>query len=137
MIKKMSRIIQVKVALPLCLCIFFSSGCTHFSPIAVSTSSVNPEREIVLGTARGKATNIYFLGMIDSSRMGMKEAMDDAKRQVGADNLLNVYVDQKTTYYPFILLPLLVKSETFVTGTAIQYKDRSWIKPEPAAGKKE
>ena len=55
-------------------------------------------------------------------------AVERAKLEARADNLINIYVDQRVTYYPFFFLPILTDVETIVTGTAVRYKDRSLTK---------
>ena len=55
----------------------------------------------------------------------MFDALNDAKQRAGADNLVNVAVDERVTYYPFTLLPIVTTIETIVYGTAVRYKDSS------------
>src|SRR5687767_6779043 len=105
--------------------VFLLTGCVHFSPIAVSTSSINPELEIPLGFVQGVAVNSLFLGIPARDEEGMKTAVNRAKVGIDADNLVNVYVDQRVTYYPFTILPIYTRIETIVYGTAVRYKDRS------------
>jgi hypothetical protein len=77
--------------------------------------------------------------MFDGKDEDMRTAVERAKLEAGADNLINVYVDRRVTYYPFTILPLYTRIETIVYGTAVRYKDRSWTKikdytvPEPPA----
>src|SRR5262245_23850719 len=102
----------------------FLSGCAELRPMAVSTSTLNPEVETPIGIVQGVAENTYLIGFTVSEE-GMRKAVDAAKKQVDADNLVNIYVDQRTTNWPFKLLPLYTRVETIVTGTATRYKDRS------------
>ena len=124
--------------LVLCAGILSFTGCAYFSPIAVSTTHLDPEHEIALGIVQGKAVNSYFLGAAGGDEEGMKVAVENAKLKVAdADNLVNVYVDRRVTYYPCTILPLYTRVETIVTGTAVRYKDRSMNKipdhtPQPA-----
>jgi len=99
------------------------SGCVHYTPLAVSTTSFGPEHETYLGQVDGKSSNSYVIGIILDPVQGMEEAIEDAKRKVGADNLINVTVDQQATYYPFDWLPIYVKVETLVNGIAVRYKN--------------
>jgi len=103
------------------------NGCAHLTPIAVSTVSYGPQYEETIGIVRGTATNTYFFG-IQNQTEGMRMAVERAKLEARADNLINIYVDQRVTYYPFFFLPILTDVETIVTGTAVRYKDRSLTK---------
>jgi hypothetical protein len=49
--------------------------------------------------------------------------MADAKANAGADNIVDVTVDERITYYPLTILPLVTTVETIVRGTAVRYKD--------------
>ncbi len=104
------------------LCIGLLAGCAHFTPLAVSTTHLDPDHEVSLGLVGGKAVNNYILGFRDGPEEGMRVAVERAKNAVKADNLINIYVDQRTTYIPFIFLPIFTVQETIVTGTAVKYK---------------
>jgi hypothetical protein len=108
--------------------LFMVAGCSYLTPVTISTNHLDPEHEIVLGMVKGISVNTYFLGGINGEEEGIRIAVERAKFQVGADNLINVYVDRRITYYPAIILPLYTRVETIVYGTGVRYKDPSWTK---------
>lgn|GEM_PF-2687066 len=116
-----------KSSLWICLCLGLA-GCSYLVPLTVSTSALDPDHEIYLGIVKGTASNGYLVGIPISDDEGMRIAMNRAKREIGADNLVNVTVDRRITYYPFTILPLYTKVETIITGTGVRYKDRSLSK---------
>ena len=103
-------------------------GCSYLTPLTVSTTHLDPDHEIPLGIVKGTAINSYFLGIPNGSDENMRTAVERAKLQVGADNLVNVYVDRRVTYFPATILPLYTRIETIVYGTGVRYKDRTWTK---------
>ena len=111
-----------------CVALLMLGGCSYLSPLTVSTTHLDPDHEIPLGIVEGTAVNGYFLGIPNGEDEGMRTAVERAKLRVGADNLVNVYVDRRVTYYPATILPLYTRIETIVYGTGIRYKDRSWTK---------
>jgi len=112
----------------LCAALILCGGCSYLTPLTVSTTHLDPEHEIPLGIVSGTAVNNYFLGISGGKEEGMQTAIKRAKLEVGADNLINISVDRRVTYYPFTLLPLIVQVETIVYGTGVRYIDRSWNK---------
>jgi len=118
------------------------SGCSYLTPLTVSTNHLDPDHEISLAIVTGTATNSYVLGLSVNTDEDMQTALERAKAEAGADNLINVVVDRRITYFPFTILPIYTRIETIVRGTAIRYKDPSWrrvkdltipaVPPEPA-----
>jgi hypothetical protein len=107
-----------------CLAVLLLAGCSYYRPVAISTVSFGPEKEELIGRVRGRAVHSYLLGIPTSdATLAMREAVENAKEKVGADQVLNVTVDQRISYYPFTILPIYATIETIVYGTAVRYKD--------------
>ncbi len=70
------------------------------------------------GTVSGTGSTLSILGIINTGDSGYGELLE-AARAKGADGVMNVMIDTKVTN---ILLFLLVRTTTTLTGMAYKYK---------------
>jgi len=119
----MSKLASSKILVSAVGAVLITSACAHFTPVAVSTTSLGPEHEIRLGIVTGTVVNGYLFGLPDGNEEGIRLAVQRAKLRLLADNLIDIYVDQRVTYFPLAILPIYTRVETIVTGTAVKYKD--------------
>ena len=113
------------------------SGCTAHQPIAISSTSLGPEQETVIGVVQGRGSKFYFLFFAGVAPFGVGDdtfqaAFQNAVTKVKADSLVNIFADRRCTYTPHPLLPIFTSCETILTGTAIRYKaiDRAIARPD-------
>lgn len=96
------------------------SGCVHYVPVGVSTTALGPrEKPIGLATGRGES---------------LKEAVENAIGNSGADTMINVFVDQEWLCYWAIWWQCNPTQKTRVFGTLIKYQDaiQKFSNTEPA-----
>jgi hypothetical protein len=116
---KMKKIVMVAVA----VVSLGVAGCTIKRPMLVSSTSMGPGQEEVVGMAAGDARQAWFLGfpLSDSIDYSFQAALKNAVNGK-ADTLINVFADESCFYIPFPLLALYHDCEIRLTGTAIRYK---------------
>lgn len=86
--------------------------------IAASTSPLQGRPYEVLGAAYGSVSQYHILGLIPTGPgVELQAAVEDAKRQTGADALIEVTVDKYTKDYL-----IFSSTTTEVRGKAIRFK---------------
>jgi len=104
-----------------CLVVFcvVLAGCTIKRPLMMSSASMGPGQEEVVGMATGKSSAFYFLGiLVGQGDNSLKSAVEDALTNTRAHTMVNTFADESCTFFPFF-----ASCEVRVTGTAIRYKD--------------
>ncbi len=97
-------------------------GCSYYQPAMVSTASLGPrEKPLAVVMGESQASYFFFFGPFGNNSLAM--AVEDAKKQTGADSLMNVFVDRKTLLFPLPFLPILITNKTLVYGTAVKYDE--------------
>lgn len=120
------------------LLLLLASGCVHLEPGTASTTSIGPN-EIPVKVVTGRSHGVYFLGFGPFYDGTLKAAVEDAKKKAPADSIVNVFVDRRTTCFPFPPPGCWVyEIETTVQGTLIKYRepvlrDAEFIQPPPSA----
>ncbi len=115
------------------------SGCTVYRPGAPMTSINLGPKEDAIASAKGESfahgflCNPYWVSLCMIGPFGENSttaAIEDAKKSVGADAIVNAVVESKIFFFPFIY----TRATTIVSGTAIKYKDSpNFRAPAPAA----
>lgn len=111
----------------LLLIVFFISGCSYTKPLMVSSTNLG-QKEIpkITGTGVSSATYIFGFRSIGSDD-SMQAAINDFKKRskikgITGDTMVNVFVDNETTYLPAWWFPVYIESTTTVFGTLVEYE---------------
>ena len=94
-----------------------AAGCAY-SPVGMESSTIPLDQRAYNKMARveGSASTVYFLGIPFGSHSPARDAVDDAKQNSGADALIDVTMDKKTTFLFFLII-----QKTTVKGTAVGF----------------
>lgn len=106
------------------------TGCTHYLPAAVSSTSLGP-KERPVGVVNGISSAYYFLGIGPSGDDSLRAAVEDALSQGKADTMVNVFVDRQVMNFPFDFFPVFSLIRTSVYGTLVQYPELRSPAPKP------
>lgn len=99
-------------------------GCAYYRPMAISTNSVGSEFESPTGIVHGKSVQYYclpFYTLLPIGNNSTEKAFQSALKGTDADMISNVYIERKMNIYPLPFLPLVIRSETRLTGTGVKY----------------
>lgn len=105
------------------LAILMASGCTHYMPTAVSSTSIGNQGEIPVKVVTGSSSASSFLFFGPFGDASMQAALEDARRYGDGDTLANVFVDRVLFCFPACFIPIYTSIETRITGTLVKYKD--------------
>ncbi len=101
-------------------------GCVTQKPLIVSSTSMGPEQEEVIGVVSGRAQAGYAPLVSTYSSLGehsgtLKAAIDDALKGTKGHALVNVVADKRCHFFPFPIFYFYARCEVRVTGTAVRY----------------
>jgi len=99
----------------------FLSGCIHYMPGAVSSTSIGSTYEIPVKTVTGTSSAEYLFGFRQTGDDSLNAAIENAKSQAPSDSIANIFVDRKITCIPFCCLPIYKKVDTYIYGTLVKY----------------
>lgn len=120
--------------------IFFSCGCTHYMPAAVSSVSLDSKFQVPTRVVTGRASHSSFLFFGPFGDASLLAAYDDARTKGDGDTLVNVTVDRKLFCFPACWLQVYMEVETIVHGTLVRYIDsdgnRLWAEHKATDGGK-
>lgn len=97
------------------------SGCVHYMPAAVSSTSIGSKYEVPVRTVTGTSSAYYVLGLGPTGDDSLNAAIEDAKSQAPSDSIANVFVDRKLTCVPVCGFSLFKRIDTMVYGTLVKY----------------
>lgn len=107
------------------MCSLVLSGCVHYMPAAVSSTSIGTKNEVPVQTAIGTSSAYYVFGLGPTGDDSLIAAIDDAKSQAKSDSIANVFVDRKITCVPACFFPIYKRIDTMVYGTLVKYRNDS------------
>lgn len=99
------------------------SGCTHYMPAAVSSTSIGNHGEIPVKVVSGSSSANSFLFFGPFGDASLQAALEDARSQGDGDTIANVFVDRILFCFPACFLPIYSSVETRITGTLVKYQD--------------
>lgn len=105
------------------LAMLYASGCTHYMPAAVSSTSIGGQGEVPVKVVTGRSKASYFLAFGPFGDDSLLAALEDARGKGDGDTLANVFVDRKLFCVPHCGFSLYTSVETEVTGTLVKYQD--------------
>lgn len=99
------------------------SGCVHYMPAAVSSTSIGSKYEVPVKTVIGTSSAYYVFGFGPTGDDSLAAAIEDAKSEAPSDSIANVFIDRKLTCFPVCGFSIFTRIDTIVYGTLVKYTD--------------
>jgi len=107
------------------LSVLFLTGCVHYMPAAVSSTSIGSKYETPVRTVTGSSSAYYIFGIGPTGDDSLNAAIEDAKSNAPSDSIANVFVDRKLICFPVCGFSIFTRIETMIYGTLVKYTDEA------------
>ena len=97
------------------------SGCAHYMPAAISSTSIGSKYEVPVKTVTGTSSAYYVFGFGPTGDDSLNAAIEDAKSNAPSDSIANVFVDRKLTCFPVCGFSVFTRIDTMIYGTLVKY----------------